>query len=181
MRSAHELIPSTNCVDAHVQDTAVNDELLLNTLQAFAERPGSLQATRNSCLFQSVGSSKTVRRSYQQQYCITPYSQELPPPAKLILRSMFSMYTKQKKRRHICSNSKSPVWERSKTKTKIKRKQQQQNIEQAAGVISPADLSNTGWHKFQNPDCFNKAHLFLCFSSATSWNYRAWRCNSIYS
>lgn len=80
MRSAHELIPSTNCVDAHVQDTAVNDELLLNTLQAFAERPGSLQATRNSCLFQSVGSSKTVRRSYQQQYCITPYSQELPPP-----------------------------------------------------------------------------------------------------
>ena len=40
VRSAHELIPSTNSVDAHVQDTAVNDELLLNILQALAERPG---------------------------------------------------------------------------------------------------------------------------------------------
>lgn len=51
VRSAHDLISITNSVDAHVQDTAVNDELLLNILQALAERPCSLQATRNSCFF----------------------------------------------------------------------------------------------------------------------------------
>ena len=97
MRSAHELIPTANSVDAQVQDTA--NELLLHILQALAERPCSSQATRNSCLFQSVGSSKTVRRSYQQQYCSTPSIQQLLPPlpAKLILRSMVCMHTRQKK------------------------------------------------------------------------------------
>jgi len=92
VRSAHELIPTTNSVDAHVQHTAVNDELLLNILQALAEHPCSLQATRNSCLFQSVGSSKTVRRSYQQQYCSTPSSQEeLPPPREAHL-AVYGLY-----------------------------------------------------------------------------------------
>ena len=81
VRSAHELIHSTNSVDAHVQDTAVSDELLLNILEGLAERPGSLHATRNSCLFQSVGSSKTVRRTYQQQSCSTPFKRWGPGDA----------------------------------------------------------------------------------------------------
>ena len=59
MRSAHELIPSTNSVGADAQETAVNDELLLDIPKATAERPGSLHATRNSCRFQSVGSNST--------------------------------------------------------------------------------------------------------------------------
>jgi len=92
VRSAHELIPSTNSIDAHVQDTAVNDELLLNILQALADRPGSLHATRNSCLSQSVGSSKIVRRSYQQQYCSTPSSQELPHTPRDAHHAVYVLY-----------------------------------------------------------------------------------------
>jgi hypothetical protein len=116
VRSAHELIPSTNSVDAHLQDTAVNDELLLNILQALAERPGSLHATRNSGLFQSVGKQPVAPTS--SSTVVPPPARRSPtPPAKLTFLSMFCMYIRQDERTQMCSKSKSPVWERSTTTT----------------------------------------------------------------
>jgi hypothetical protein len=39
-----EVIPATNAIDAHAQDSVVNDELLLPILKAFSERARTLHA-----------------------------------------------------------------------------------------------------------------------------------------